>query len=315
MNIWVDGSYKYVVQDASGVVVSTTDNVTSFSAGGANSIDINGLIETTGGAFNDYLPLYDTSATANRKISFANILGLLPSLISGLLPSAVSGTNTTATLTISPGSATASNATTIIQGAGYTWNVSNGNNINGYQGGVTLPNSATIHFFVIMGNSGVASFASTSLTPTLPTGYELAYRRIFSLQTSATGALLPVVCLEGEGGSLITYLVSTVLESVTNISTTATLVTLTVPKDIKVQHLGRYQAANNSIAVILSSPDETDVAPGNTPLAADLSSNTNYNLGVASTYLTTNTLSQIRARATSSSNFSVVTRGWKDFRR
>jgi len=102
VNIWVDGSYKYVLQDQFNVQVGIpVDNVTSFSAGGANALDINGLTDNPSPATDDYIPTYDTSAVANRKISIANLLALVPaptstaSTISVVIPT-TSGTSVSA---------------------------------------------------------------------------------------------------------------------------------------------------------------------------------------------------------------------------
>jgi len=105
VHVWVDGSYKYVVQDSSGLTVDTVDNVTAFVAGGVNTIDINGLTPNASPATDDYIPTYDTSATANRKVAISDIIALVPtpassaSTLSAVLPT-TSGTQ------ISPGSNT-----------------------------------------------------------------------------------------------------------------------------------------------------------------------------------------------------------------
>ena len=123
--------------------------------------------------------------------------------ITGYLPSSISGTDTTASLTVSTGQATdTTDAVFITKNTTTSWAVSNGNAINGYQGGSTLPNSTAIHFYICNGSSGTGVFASSSLTPTLPTGYATYYRRIFSLLTTSAGALIPVVTNETGGGAV-----------------------------------------------------------------------------------------------------------------
>lgn len=109
-------------------------------------------------------------------VSSGNVLsagggGTIISNITGNLPTAISGTSTTAAVTISSGAASDSTTAIELIGSGYSWAVSNGDAANGYQGGTTLPNSSTIHFFLCNGGSGTTSFASTSLTPSCPSGY------------------------------------------------------------------------------------------------------------------------------------------------
>jgi hypothetical protein len=102
---------------------------------------------------------------------------------------------------------------------------------------------------------------------------------------------------------------------VTNLSTSATLYTLSVPTGVKVKPLIRYSANN---ATILSSPDETDVAP-TTTLATSPGYDSNNSLtgGIVfgPVFLFTNTSAQLRARAqTGGATMVIITRGWTDSR-
>lgn len=67
----------------------------------------------------------------------------------------------------------------------------------------------------------------------------------------------------------------------------------------------------------MTSPDETDVAPGNnsTSPGDDLSTNAAGGPAVSHIRLTTDTSGQIRGRATATSSLFGYTRGWIDFRR
>lgn len=243
--------------------------------------------------------------------------------IAGCLPTAVSGTSTTAAITVSSGQATDTTNAAYIVCAGYSWAVSSGNNINGYQGGTTLPNSSTIHFYVCTGGSGTGTFASLSLTPTLPAGYDTYYRRIFSLQTNGSGAPLGGTPLETEGGSLLFYLTTQVLDISTTslISANRTLFALSVPGGIKVQPLYRFYTLSTA-GLLLTSPDETDVLPA-AASATGVPLNDMANAGAyiysapRDGILTTNTSSQIGLRASSGTGNTayLTTRGWKDFRR
>lgn len=248
------------------------------------------------------------------------------SQIAGCLPSAIAGNSTTATLTISLGQAADSTNAVYIISAGYSWAVSNGNAINGYQGGSTLPNSSTIHFFVCRGNSGTASFASTSLTPSLPAGYSTYYRRIFSIKTTAGGALIPYSAVEVDGGAVQAYLATQVLDYNSTISGTSSLITFSIPIGIKLQlqfHAIATTAAYNGI--LITSPDETDVFPSISAGGGYNGATPGFNLnstGAGSGLYTSsfphkisNTSGQLRFRATASTAIQVVTEGFKDFRR
>lgn len=254
----------------------------------------------------------------------------LRSHIAGLSTSSITGNSTTAAVTITAGQATDSTNVSMFTAAGFSWAVSNGNAVNGYQGGTTLPNSSTIHFYVIATATDTtwsASFASTSLTPTLPGSYT-KYRRIFSLVTTAAGALRGMIFIESSGGGMQQVFVGTVLDvTTTALGTSATLYTLSTPSGVKTTPYVRAACNTDGRVVIITSPDEQDEAPIDTSAAApdgfttapgtDIIVNANRNRSVYTPApLFTNTSSQIRARASGASTaFYVVTRGWEDFRR
>jgi hypothetical protein len=265
------------------------------------------------------------SSGAYAAIPF-NTIGVAYSVISGCLPSSITGTNTTASMTVSAGQAADSTNAILLTSAGYSWAASNGNAINGTDAASsTLANSTTYHMYLISGASGTGTFCSASLTPTLPTGYNTYKRRIFSFNTFSNGSPVPYVAVEVEGGAIIAWLGTQILDiNVTNLgSASRTLYTLTVPTGIKVQPIGRASGGTNSTFIILTSGDETDVAPTGagsglftTTPGADLFNNgSSFALGL-NAILTTNTSGQIGARAnTTSVSWVWVTRGFKDFRR
>lgn len=244
--------------------------------------------------------------------------------ITGFIPSSIAGTSTTATLTISSGFASDSTRTIAISNASTTsWAVSNGNAANGYSGGSTLPNSSTIHFFMILKSDGTtpASFASTSLTPTLPSGYSGGYyRRIFSLRTSAAGALLNMAVTEVSGGGIRCAYTSLITDYSSTISPTASLISLSTPGGIKIQHLGYYGVSTTNMNWLLTSPEDPDssvsAGPGIPSTCANLGGYNNIQVGQSTMFLT-NTSSQLRARSddsTGTGTITIITAGWIDFR-
>lgn len=300
-----------------------------------NDSFVNDLTTVTAAA-GDFLPIADVSdSNRKKKVLISDIVSLaappLYSHIAGFLPSSIAGTNTTATLTVSAGQATDSTNTALITRAITTsWAVANGNAINGFQGGATLPNSSTIHFFVCSGGSGSGVFASTSLAPTLPTGYNTAFRRIFSLRTSATGALLPIAANELHGGGLISFLGTQILDinGASPGTGSRTLYPLTVPAGVKVQPL--YRMNPNTFtpgSIIITSPDETDVVPAGYTIGNyytffsavpgyDGAGNSTGGYVTNDAILLTDTSAQIGIRAAGTVPVVYwVTRGWIDFRR
>ena len=334
------------ITGTSGTISAITLNegrlkVCKFASAGAVLAYGSSLLLNTGGAnytvaANDVVIFYGlASGVVVGNILPANGNAPVPTIavptfaaINGFIPTSFSGNaNNNSAITISAGQATDStNAAIISKNSNTSWAVSNGNAINGYQGGTTLPNSSTIHFFVCSGSSGVGTFASTSLTPTLPSGYNTYYRRIFSLVTNSSGAMLNGTAIEQAGGGMLFWHVVQLEDiAVSTQGTSRVNYTLTVPQNIKVGV--KYRATTNtSGCLILLSGDESDVAPTGTASAApttapmnDITSSTG-----AQTFfglkgdgeLTTNTSGQIGCRGSAASlGLYFTTRGYTDFRR
>jgi hypothetical protein len=239
--------------------------------------------------------------------------------ISGLIPSSIAGTNSTATLTTSAGAATDSTGNAIVAlSSPLAWAVSNGNAINGYSGGTTLPNSTSIHFFICQGSSGTGVFASNSLTPSFPTGYATYTRRIYSILTTAAGAFIPFTAVEIYGGAMRAYLTTQTTDINGTLSTAnRTLSVMNVPTGIKVGWLGRSSvstAPGVTFEWIITSGDEPDVAPS-TAAFYDVGGGNNAGAPAFSGMKTTNTSGQIGVRGTAAQSYIVSTYGWDDFRR
>lgn len=240
------------------------------------------------------------------------------SQIAGFILSSITGTSTTASLSISAGQATDSTNVSTFSGGTFSWAVSNGNAVNGYQGGATLPNSATIHMFVIATNADTtwsASFASTSLTPTLPGSYT-KYRNIGDFNTGVGGAPLPFTSIEIFGGATVNYLATQVQDvNVSNLGNARTNYTLSVPAGKRVQPLVRFGTVTSNFVIILSG-DENDVTPTALTSVPQCDAFGTGSTDPMTSILTTNTSGQIGAHASgASTTLYLTTRGWIDFRR
>lgn len=337
--------------------VTGTTTITSFDtvqAGVRRIVDFTGILTLTYNATSLILPgganittaagdcaTFISEGSGNwRCVSYTKVNGMAvvssPQLIyfaaiSGFIPVSISSnTSTTVALGISVGQASDSTNTSILAFNPSSWSVTNGNAINGYQGGTTLPNSSTLHWFACSGATGTGTFASLSLTPTLPSGYNTSYRRIFSLNTDTGGGLrFNSPAVETEGGSVIIYLNVQLLDiNTSTLGTSQVLSALSVPTGIRVAPLYRTNTPTSANSIILTSGDEADVAPSaynvNGFTAApgyDFSGmgaggSTNAVNQIGSGLLTTNTSGQIGARASgSATTMYLVTRGFKDFRR
>lgn len=237
--------------------------------------------------------------------------------ITGFLPSSITGANTTASLTVALGQAAGISGVEYLAIANPTnWSVTNGNNINGYQGGTTLPDSETIHFYVVKGTSGIGVFASTAyplVSP--PTGYTSDNRRIFSLITNSSGALLNAAIFEIFGGGYRAYYTAEIQDvSSGSVASTGTLFSVSVPSDLRMKHIGRYNNVSASVFLLFSSPDEPITAATSVYFDSYNGSNGNF---IMTPDITTNLAAQITATssATTAGILNIFTRGYDDFRR
>ena len=303
--------------DTPTIMAATITGNTTLPDGGSMAAGGTVLGSATGGA--------QGAGTLNATGLYVNggAVGVVQSQIAGLLPSSITGTNTTASMTISVGAAADSTAVAILKLASpASWAITNGDAANGYQGGTTLPDSTTIHFFLCYGTSGTATFASTSeSSPTCPTGYTTYFRRIFSLLTNGSGAFIAnsATVNEWSGGSY--WLEYNLIQQDVDTPETAvgTLYALSVPQGIKVQPIQR--AGGTGHAAQVQGPDEPNSATPSgtsfvTPPGYDSSSS---NTGQADSIfrpILTNTSGQVRIRANTSGDTMVFyTLGYIDARR
>lgn len=311
-----------LTQDTLGLILSNNNTFT-----GNNIFDgtttFNGIVSLGALATATTQTLGDTSTSVATDAFVANAIAATTSvpysLISGCLITSLTGTNATASATVTTGQAVNSINTAFIKCLGYSWSASNGNAINGTDASSSLlAVSSTYHMFLCSGGSGTGTFVSASLTPTFPAGYTTSSRRIGSFNTNSAGSPITFTSIETAGGSVLNWLTTQTLDvSVSNLGTARILYSLNVPTGIKVQPIIRWEIDQGSFFVILTSGDETDVAPATSAGSApgfDWQNGQidNYQFG----FLTTNTSGQIGARASNNgNNFYIVTRGWIDWRR
>ena len=214
---------------------------------------------------------------------------------------------------IAAGSAADSTNTVMITSAGYTVDFSVNGAVNRLDTG-TIAASTWYHLFLIAKADGTTGgLASTSATsPTLPTGYSY-FRRVGSVLTDGSSHILSFTQVDAA------FYWGTAVLDLNQVAgtTTATLKTLSVPAGVKVQPIIRALggATSGTPVILLTSPDETDVAPGSSTAAPgyDLGDTNSAGTPMISPYLTTNTSGQIRTRCGSTNcRITIVTRGWID---
>lgn len=230
----------------------------------------------------------------------------------------LSAAGSTGTFGVTAGEASDStNVSSMLLASAYTkttasWTVGSGN--GGLDTGA-IANTTWYHVFIIQRlDTGVVDvlFSLSPSSPTLPTNYTL-FRRVGSMRTDSSAHWVAFV----QNGS--EFIWATQFADGSNpsvVTSTASLITLTVPTGVKVNALFRSTLGSTSagVVVIYTSPDETDQAPGN---IADL-----FTANAASSFTSgrfnvrTNTSAQIRARsgALGGVNCYFGTYGWTDLR-
>lgn len=306
----------------SGVIISDTNAVT-----GVASLQIGSGVVVDQFIDEDSFATNSAVKVPTQQSVKAYVDAMIPNgYISGLYAtSATYSSSTVANFTLTNGAATDSTNGSFLKATGLSWNITNGNAANGYQGGTTLPNSSTIHFYVIAlaaDTSWTATFASTSLTPTLPGSYT-KYRRVFSLRTNSSGVLLAGTWTERGGGRLAYRLATPVLDiNTTNPGTSQVTTALaSVPTGlILTSILNVAMNSGSSTGTLIVQPlTQSNLAPSNAAAPGGT-----INIGAASQVahapeltIDTDTSAQIAYRSSNASATCVVMAtvlGWEDSR-
>jgi len=195
----------------------------------------------------------------------------------------------------------------------------------------TVAASTWYHMFVISNAAGTtfdALISKSATAPTMPSGFAL-FRRIGSILTNSSSQILAFV-QDGQTFYWGTQVLD--LSSGGNGTTTArTLITLSVPPGVKVRPLCRLtmpfgSAGSGGLGMIVTSPDEADVAPTvsttSSPPLSDMgevsqSGNTAYLFGMnlqGTHYTNTSAQIGVRVAVISDGNINIDTRGWIDDR-
>jgi hypothetical protein len=233
--------------------------------------------------------------------------------ISGCTLSNDSGTPNTI-IDISAGVVCSDDQSTLIKSAAITkttgsWTVGSGS--GGLDTG-SVAASTWYHVYIIqrLDTLVVDALISTSATtPTMPTNYTVK-RRIGSFQTNASVNIKAFA----QNGDEFLWLVPTT-DWTTQITTAASLATLSVPLGVKVNALivGQITSAGGPLAAYFSSPDVTSTAVSATVQNLAQQSAAAV-VVIPNLNVRTNTSSQIRVIGTGTMNSSFGASGWLDTR-
>lgn len=177
---------------------------------------------------------------------------------------------------------------------------------NGLQSGSLANNTWYYVWIIAKADNTTASFVSTSLSPTLPSGYTV--KRLVGFAKTDGSAHFITYSQNGNE-----WLWKAPLEdyNATPGVTTAVSIALTVPSNLKVNALCMVQGdyAATAAYIYVSSVDQPDVAAGSTNYNAFVNSNNFYFFSQFN--LRTDASGNIRVRCTATDvTFVVFTRGW-----
>jgi hypothetical protein len=257
------------------------------------------------------LPAVDGSQLTNVNVSVSTVI---KNYLSGLT---ITPTGGSSSFSVAAGVANdTTNATTMVLASAMskttsTWSAGNG---NGSLDTGSIANTTWYNVFLISNAAGttVDILTSLSMTPALPIGYTI-YRRIGSLLTDGSVHWMPYL----QVGDEFIWPATVGDVAVTNLNTTATLYTLTVPTGVQVNALFRCSVLNGSsvVSVLIQPPDQNTEAVGSVTGNGSLASPGSGLVVRGHFNIRTNTSAQIRAVATvASTTFDVTTYGWVDRR-
>lgn len=268
----------------------------------ANDINITSEAEAT----------YDSTNGVFKLVVVAAAVSFVQNNLSGLVLS--NDADTDHDINVTPGQAADStNSSFLSLTAEITKRIdaawSAGDNSGGlFTGSVSA--DTTYHVFIIEKDSDASidiGFDTSLTASNIPIGYT-KFRRIGSILTNAGANIINFIQRDNDF-----MLTTPILDFIAVVSSTATLITLSVPSDIQVKMIANVVSQANGSHIYVSSPDQTDQAASITvsPLVS-VGSDATQTAGQIEVW--TNTSSQVRARTISSNTLNLATLGYMDMR-
>jgi len=327
--IFIDGAYKFELEDSDNNPVRTTDNVSAFTVGAAGSAFLDGsftLQNTTDPTKQARFNVAEISSGQTRVYAMPATSGnvVITSFLDGYKSGCRISNNTTDAnndIDIAPGVWADSTGADLITLSSLmtkqldaVWAV--GTNQGGLDTG-SKANSTWYHLHLIKRpDTGVVDvlFSTSATAPTLPTNYTLS-RRIGSVRTDGSGNIRAFL----QTGDLFMWNSNVGLDvDATNPGTSAVTPTVTLPLGVKVEGIFQVRTDGTSAAMVvhLSDPDIISFDPSISawPLATNGQTGTITPM-VNQARCMTNTSSQIRYKASASgasNTLRIATIGWRE---
>lgn len=317
--VFLDGSYKFRLEDALGNLIRETDDITAFSVQSA-SVDniVANFTEDVITAADSIIFADASDSNKTKRDTIQGVLDLFLSsgyqkdrVLSGLVLSNNS-TDATNDIDIAAGACVSDDGTTFMTLTAITkrlddaWSVGTGN------GGLDTGSIAdtTYHVWVInRPDTNVTDllFSASASAPTMPTNY--TKKKCIGSIIRESAAIVPFIQYKNE------FWRKTPVTSMNAVasSTTAALQAFGVPSGIKVGLIATASVdVSANTLVYFSDPDAADVAPSSGIFTIAYGST---NAGGGQFRCFTNTSSQVRVRSSvAARNIKAGTLGWVDLR-
>ncbi len=320
--MFLDGSYKFRLEDSLGNLIRETDNVTAFSVQ-SSTVDniIANFPEDVVVAADSFIFADASDSNTTKRDTIQGLIDLVnASTVGGFKNRVLNGltlsnntTDPTNDIDIADGSCVSDDGLVVMTlAAGITKRLDAGWTVGTNQGGLDTGSIAdtTYHVWVINRpdtNVTDVLFSTSASSPTLPTNY--TKKKCIGSIIRASAAILPFT-QRGNKFKLNTPVLDVTVTGTGTAAGTATLAS--VPSGVVVEALFNTFTSANTI-IYYSELTSVDVAPSvsTAPLANFGSGAANH---AASLAIFTNTAQQIRYRAFANTNLYIATLGWIDQR-
>ena len=321
--VFLNGSYKFRLEDSLGNLIEETDNITAFSVQSSTVDDITAnFTEEVIQAADSIIFSDESDSGATKRDTVQGVLDLAYAAFKGKILNGLTLSNNTTDATndidIAAGSAVSDDGTTIMTlSSSYTKQLDAAWAVGSGAGGLDTGSIAngTYHVWLInRPDTGVTDvlFSTSATSPTMPTNYTKK-KRIGSIMRESG-----VIAQFEQIGNRFRRVTRSADINLTTLSTSATTLTLSIPSGVNVLvecsvYLETSGTQNFVYFRSLGAKTETDIAPDEA--THDISvGGANPGSNNTTFMRRSNTSSQIGYRASSANigNLRVWTLGWVD---
>lgn len=319
--MFLDGSYKFRLEDSLGNLIRETDNVTAFSVQ-SSTVDniIANFPEDVVVAADSFIFADASDSNTTKRDTIQGLIDLVTtSTVGGFKNRVLNGltlsnntTDPTNDIDIAAGSCVSDDGTTVMTISAITKRLDAAWAVGTNQGGLDTGAIAntTYHIWVISRvDTGVVDvlFSASATSPTMPANY--TKKKCIGSIIRASAAIL----LFNQYGR--DFILSTPVLDVNNAPGGTAAITATlasVPSGVKVKALINALTAANGTYIYVSSLDSADLAPSTTAAPLSMFGQSAATNTTSSLQVWTSTSQTIRYRVSATDTVRIATLGWID---